>query len=76
MPEDPEFPWTPFEFDRVPLEEMLERSREFLHTMEGRRTVRHFSPEPVPRELIENAILTAGTAPPPPTSRHVWIHET
>jgi len=25
--------------------------------------VRHFSPEPVPRELIENAIRAAGTAP-------------
>jgi nitroreductase len=31
--------------------------------METRRTTRHFSTEPVPREAIEYAIRTAGTAP-------------
>jgi iodotyrosine deiodinase len=31
--------------------------------MSDRRSVRHFSTEPVERELIENAIRTAGTAP-------------
>jgi nitroreductase len=31
--------------------------------MQERRSVRHFSPEPVERELVENAIRTAGTAP-------------
>jgi iodotyrosine deiodinase len=31
--------------------------------MSDRRSVRHFSREPVERELIENAIRTAGTAP-------------
>jgi len=31
--------------------------------MRARRSVREFSPEPVPLELIENAIATAGTAP-------------
>ncbi len=31
--------------------------------MQRRRTVREFSPEPVPFELIENAIRTAATAP-------------
>jgi nitroreductase len=31
--------------------------------MNRRRTTRHFSTEPVPRELIELAIRTAGTAP-------------
>jgi len=31
--------------------------------MRRRRTVRDFSPEPVPLELVENAIATAGTAP-------------
>ena len=31
--------------------------------MRTRRSVRHFSSEPVPFELIENAITTAGTAP-------------
>jgi iodotyrosine deiodinase len=31
--------------------------------MQARRSVRQFSTEPVPRELIENALVTAGTAP-------------
>src|SRR3954469_2793955 len=31
--------------------------------MEARRSVRRFSPEPVPHELVENAVRVAGTAP-------------
>src|SRR3970040_2013550 len=31
--------------------------------MGGRRTVRHFSREPVAYELVQNAVATAGTAP-------------
>ena len=31
--------------------------------MQRRRTVRHFSDRPVPREVIEECLLTAGTAP-------------
>jgi iodotyrosine deiodinase len=53
----------PLEFERLSGEEAVERSRDFLDLMRKRRSVRHFSPEPVPRELIENAIRTAGTAP-------------
>jgi len=41
----------------------LERSRAFLALMRTRRSVRHFSSDPVPRELIENALLVAGSAP-------------
>lgn len=53
----------PLEFTRLDAEEALRRSQEFLDLMETRRSVRHFSSEPVPYELIENAIRTAGTAP-------------
>lgn len=28
MPEDPEFPWMPLQFDRLPTEETMQRSRE------------------------------------------------
>jgi iodotyrosine deiodinase len=42
---------------------MLRRARAFHAGMEGRRSVRSFSPEPVPRELIEIALRTASTAP-------------
>lgn len=43
--------------------EQLTRGAEFLELMERRRTVRDFSDEPVPIEIIETAIRTAGTAP-------------
>ena len=42
--------------------EMLARSRRFLADASRRRTVRDFSDRPVPRELIEACIRTAGTA--------------
>jgi iodotyrosine deiodinase len=50
-------------FERLRPEEARSRSRRFLELMRTRRSVRHFSPEPVPFELIENAVLTAATAP-------------
>jgi nitroreductase len=53
----------PLEFTRLDAEQALRRSAEFLELMRTRRSVRHFSPEPVAYELIENAIRTAGTAP-------------
>jgi nitroreductase len=53
----------PLEFARLDAEEALRRSQDFLRLMETRRSVRHFSDEPVPYELIENAIRTAATAP-------------
>ncbi len=53
----------PLNFERMTVETQLNRSRAFLEHMRRRRTVRHFSTEPVPFELIQNAIATAGTAP-------------
>lgn len=44
-------------------DEMLERSKSFLHLMEKRKSLRYFSPKPVPREIIDNVIKTAATAP-------------
>lgn len=46
-----------------PLEEMKERAASFRREMQRRRTVREFSERPVPREIIEDCLLTAGTAP-------------
>jgi len=43
--------------------ELLERARAFRATMASRRTVRDFAPRPVARELIEQCLLTAGSAP-------------
>jgi nitroreductase len=53
----------PHEHDVVDEPDALERSRDFLALMRRRRSIRQFSDEPVPVELIENAIATAGTAP-------------
>lgn len=43
--------------------EMLSRAEAFLAEMQARRSVRHFSPRPVARRLIELAIRTAASAP-------------
>lgn len=44
-------------------DEMLQRSRSFYEWLNSRRTVRSFSDTPIPREVIENIILAASTAP-------------
>lgn len=43
--------------------DLLQRSAAFYSKMEERRTCRDFSDKPVPREVIENILLTASTAP-------------
>jgi nitroreductase len=53
----------PLELERLPTEVALQRSRAFLALMRTRRSVRHFAPDRVEPELIENAIRTAGSAP-------------
>jgi nitroreductase len=54
-------PWTG-QPDLSP-EEMVARSRAFYERVRSRRTCRDFASDPVPREVIEHAILAAGTAP-------------
>lgn len=53
----------PYRPERLPEDEMLRRGRAFFQEMDRRRSVRAFSPDPVPREMIELAIRTASTAP-------------
>ena len=43
--------------------EQIQRAESFYEEMDGRRSVRFFSDEPVSRELVELAIKTASTAP-------------
>ena len=50
-------------YRRYPLEEMRERARAFMEESRRRRTVRKFSPEPVPRAIIEDCLRAAGSAP-------------
>ncbi|MEP7341973.1 MAG: nitroreductase family protein [Acidobacteriota bacterium] len=59
---DPKFlpltSWREYEPD-----EMRRRAAEFRQRMQRRRTVRDFSDRAVPREVIEDCLLAAGTAP-------------
>jgi iodotyrosine deiodinase len=46
-----------------PAEEMVERAERFAAEVRRRRTVRDFSPQPVPQAVIEQCLLAAGSAP-------------
>lgn len=48
---------------RRPDAEMEARARAFYDEIRRRRTVREFAPDPVPRNVVEQALLAAGTAP-------------
>jgi nitroreductase len=51
------------DYGELPVEEMRSRASRFYEDLKRRRTVRAFSNRPVPREIIENCIRAAGTAP-------------
>jgi iodotyrosine deiodinase len=50
-------------YRECPPEEMLRRAAVFCEQMQRRRSVREFSSRAVPREIIEQCILAAGSAP-------------
>lgn len=51
------------EYREYPVEEMQRRAAGFYADIRRRRTVREFSSRPVPRDIIENCLRAAGTAP-------------
>jgi iodotyrosine deiodinase len=53
----------PLEFTRYTDDEQRRRAREFLLEITRRRTVRQFSDTPIPREVLEDCIAAAATAP-------------
>jgi nitroreductase len=55
--------FVPLVFHELSSDAMRDRADEFRELMEKRRTTRHFSSRQVPRELIETAVATGGTAP-------------
>lgn len=50
----------PFKFNRLSTNEMLKNSQDYYNLMNKRRTVRMFSTEDVPIEIIRNIIKTGG----------------
>ena len=56
-------PFLSYRPPRLSAAESVRRARDFEQLMAARRSVRHFSADPVPRELIETAIATASSAP-------------
>ena len=58
------YPTIPLEqYREYPIDEMRQRLEEFYADVERRRTVREFSDRPVPRDIIEKALMAANTAP-------------
>lgn len=55
--------FAPLVFTTYTPEEMQQRAAAFYALMRRRRTVRDFSDRPVPRQIIEDCLRTAGTAP-------------
>ncbi len=50
-------------YREYPVNEMKRRAAEFYDEVSRRRTVREFADRPVPREVIDNCLRAAGTAP-------------
>ena len=50
-------------YREYPVDEMRQRAHEFYEEIRRRRSVRAFSDRPAPREVIEDCIRAAGTAP-------------
>jgi iodotyrosine deiodinase len=73
MPTPTEHHWTPihgepyrpvpYRPDRMASTETLARAAELRERMDERRTVRRFSPDPIPEQAVRDAVACAATAP-------------
>ena len=57
------WPFEPLDFELCSTDEMQKSALAFYEKIRRRRTVREFLDRPVPRDIIENAIRAAGSAP-------------
>ncbi len=55
--------FVPLDFERLSPEESRRRAREWLQHIRRRRTVRDFSPDPIPLDAVDAAIEAAASAP-------------
>ena len=51
------------EYKKPSQDDLIQQSKDFFYKMNSRRSVRHFSDEAIPIEVIENIVKTAATAP-------------
>ncbi len=57
------YPFITYSKQKVEADDMNVRSEKFFEWMNERRTVRDFSDRSIPKQVIENLLLTASTAP-------------
>jgi iodotyrosine deiodinase len=53
----------PYQYEHHDLKSIASRVSDFRTVMSRRRTIRAFSDEPIPRQIIEDIIMTASSAP-------------
>lgn len=58
-----EYPTIPLDFTRRSEAQMRERAHSFFELLDQRRSIRAFSDEAIPLEVVRDAIRAAGTAP-------------
>ena len=59
----PDTPQVPYRPERLSEDAMKQKAHNYYCQMNERRTVRHFKPDPIPIEVIEDIVRTAGTSP-------------
>ena len=52
-----------FNKKKLPIKEIVKKSKEFYSIIKKRRSIRNFSKSKINDNIIENAILSAGSAP-------------
>lgn len=57
------YPFVRYQQTEYPGDQLIQRSLDFYTFIKQRRTVRDFSTRPVPKEVIQNILLTASSAP-------------
>ena len=58
-----EYPFVPLAFERIGPEESRTRAHVFLEAVRTRRSVREFSPDAIPMDVVDAAIEAAASAP-------------
>lgn len=57
------YPTVSYRRERLTADESIRRARGFLETLRQRRTVRDFSPQPIPEQVLTDAIAAAASSP-------------